>query len=320
MKHALIACLAGLLAACAAPAETPVPPTGKRVALSYDDAPRGDGRLFTGVDRTQALIEAWQDAATGPVAIFATTRGVEEASGQARLEAYAEAGHRIANHTHTHPWASRTDISNYAAEIDRAERLLDGLPNRRAWFRFPFLDEGGYGEDLAAARQRRDALREVLIERGLRNGYVTIDTYDWHLDSLLQRALEAGRSVDRAALMRVYADMVVEAAAHYDRMALDVLGERPAHVLLLHENDVAAIGTEAMVEALRSDGWTIIDPDEAYRDPIFAEDPDTLFAGKGRLASLAREAGRSGAEYFDHWSSSESGIEARVEAAGVFSD
>ena len=114
------------------------------------------------------------------------------------------------------------------------------------------------------------------------------------------------------------ADMAVEAAEHFDRMALDVIGHRPAQVLLLHENDVAALATDEMVAALREAGWTIISPDEAYQDETLAPDPDTLFSGMGRVASRAFEAGKTGADYLDHWSADEAGIDARLDAAGVF--
>lgn len=311
------------LSGCTASLEAQTPPDeplgSKRIALTYDDAPRGDGRIYSGEARTAALLDAWKAADTGPVAIFATTRGMGSESGQARIRAYADAGHRIANHTHSHPWASRTDVVAYLDDIDRAEADLAGLPNRRAWFRFPYLDEGGRGEaDVGLAR--RDRLRAALAERDLLSGYVTIDTYDWHLDSLWQGAVRDGKTVDHQALSQVYTDMVVEAAAHYDTMSLEVLGRRPAQVLLLHENDLAAAFTGDMIAALRAEGWTIIDPDEAFADPIAAMLPDTRFSGMGRIAALARDAGWSGSEAFDHWSASEAGIEARLDAEGVFTD
>lgn len=294
--------------------------SGKRIALSYDDAPRGDSQVFSGQARTAALIQQWKDPDVGPVLIFATTRGMEEASGRERIIDYASAGHLIANHSHSHMWASRTDVADYIADIDRAETLLTGLDNRRPWYRFPFLDEGGYGEDETKALAKRDAYREALAERGLMNGYVTVDTFDWHLDNLWQQALRDGRTVDRDALAKVYADMAVEAANHYDRIALDVLGRRPAHMLLLHENDLAAAFTKEMVAALRADGWTIIDPDTAYADPIASVIPATRYGGDGRVAAIAHDQGKRGAEYFDHWSSTAEGIEKRLEEAGVFSD
>jgi peptidoglycan/xylan/chitin deacetylase (PgdA/CDA1 family) len=295
----------------------------KQIALTYDDAPRSDGRLFTGVERTQALLAQFEQAKTGPVAIFVTTRGLDRDDGKARIQAYDRAGHRIANHSHTHPWASRTESADFLRDIDEATTRLDGLGplnNRRPWFRFPYLDEGGYGPDKDRARQRREELRTALSARDLRNGYVTVDTYDWHLEALLQSALRDGKRIDKVAVGKFYADMIVEAAEHYDRMAMDVLGRRPAQTLLLHENDLAAAFTVEMVAGLRAAGWEIIDPDAAYRDPIARDDPDTLFAGMGRVAAIAHDKGRRGADYFDHWSSNEAEIEARATAAGLFQD
>lgn len=330
--HFVVLLVASLVLACAPSGKTQTMPDTatadtvmkdgpgrKRIALTYDDAPRGDGAIFSGPARTQALLNAWDAADTGPVAIFVTTQGLDRHEGRARIQAYAAAGHLIANHSHSHPWASRTDTVAYIADIDRAETELDSFANRRDWFRFPFLDEGGRGE-AGPALAKRDALRAALKARGLISGYVTVDTYDWHMERLWQQAVRDGRSVDRAALSRIYSDMVVEAANHYDAMSIAVLGRRPAQVLLLHENDLAAAFTVDMVAALRADGWTIIDPDTAFADPIADHLPDTRFSGMGRIAAIARDAGLSGAETFDHWSASEAGIESRMDVAGVFSD
>jgi len=308
-----------ILTGCTASADpTPVTPE-KRIALTYDDAPRNDGLVFSGTDRTVALIDQLEGAETGPVTFFVTTQGFEKPDGRERIAAYAKAGHQIANHSHSHDWASRTDTETYIADIEQAEVMLDGLPNRRPWYRFPYLDEGGYGDE-ETALPKRDRLRDALAERNLISGYVTVDTYDWHLDSLWQNAVRDGMTVDKAALAQVYVDMVVDAANHYDRMGQAVLGRRPAHVLLLHENDLAASFTVDMVTALRADGWTIINPDEAFADPIASQLPETRFSGAGRIAALARDTGLSGPEAFDHWSASEAGIEARLTANGVFTD
>ena len=314
MRVMLAALLCGLAACAGEPEAQPDPAAplgGKRVAITYDDAPTGDGPAYTGPERAAALIRGLAEAGA-PAAFFVTTRGMNTEEGRARVAAYAEAGHLIANHSDTHPWLTSTPLGDYLADLDAAEAKLAGLPNRRPWFRFPFLDEER--ED----RTKRDAMRAALAERGLRNGYVTIDTYDWHLQRLWDRAAKAGRPVDAEALSAVYAAMVVEAAAFYDGMAVERLGRRPVHVLLLHENDLAARHAGPMIAALRAEGWTIVSPDEAYDDPLARQNPDTLFAGKGRLAALVYDRGGRGGQVFDHWSSDEAGIEARAEAAGVF--
>ena len=291
---------------------------GKRIALTYDDAPTSDSQLLSGSQRTEMFLRQLEDARSGPVGMFITTRGMDAPNGKKRVSDYAEAGHVIANHSNKHLWASRTPLEDYVADIDTAEQKLKGLSNRRAWYRFPFLDEGSLGEENRDG-VRRDALRKALADRGLMSAYVTIDTYDWHLDTLWRQAIEDGRSVDLKALSDVYIAMVLDAASHYDDLSQQVLGRRPAHVLLLHENDLAASFTKDLIEALRADGWSIIHPDEAYADPIARQLPNSLFAGMGRVSALAADAGMQGKEVFDHWSASRSGIEDKVSEYRVFS-
>lgn len=289
----------------------------KRITLTYDDAPLGQGPRYAGKERTAALIKQFKEAQTGPVAIFVTTQGLDKKDGVARITDYAEAGHLIANHSDTHPWASQTEIETYIADIDSAEQKLESFDNRRPWFRFPYLDEGGYGDE-TKGREKRDTLRRALDERDIISGYVTVDTFDWHLDRLWRDAIKRGEEVDLKALSSIYVAMVVDAAEHYDALSQEVLGRRPAQVLLLHENDLAASFTVDMVRALRAKGWTIIDPDEAFADPIVNQLPETLFSGMGRIGALAMDAGMRGSDVFDHWSASEDGIEAKVKAAAVF--
>ena len=306
------------LAACQpSPAPEASEPDLKRIALTYDDAPLGDGPRYTGAERTAAMLAQFETAQTGPVAVFVTTRGMDLPDGEARIASYAAAGHRIANHSDQHAWASRTATEEYIADIDRAEAKLANYDNRRPWFRFPFLDEGGQGEENRDG-VKRDALRAALAERDLISGYVTVDTYDWHIDRLWSNAVQAGHDVDMQKLSEVYVAMVVDAAAHYDALSQRVLDRRPAQVLLLHENDLAASFTVDLVNALRADGWTIIDPDEAFSDPIVDQLPETRFSGGGRISALAFDAGLTTRGDLDHWSVSELAIDEKVEAYQVF--
>jgi peptidoglycan/xylan/chitin deacetylase (PgdA/CDA1 family) len=284
--------------------------TGRRIALSFDDAPRGDGPVLSGEERTGALLAALEAAGVDTAVFFVTTRGLEDAAGRERIRRYAEAGHLIANHTHRHRWLSRTDPDEYIADIDRAAALLEGYPNRRDWFRFPFLDEGN-------TLERRDGLREALEARGLFNGYVTVDNYDWHIDRRWRAAAEAGRTVDREALSAVYVEVLMGAVEFYDAAAVEALGRSPAHVLLLHENDMAAHFIGDLAAALRADGWTIISPDEAYADPMASILPQTLMTRQGHVAALAVEAGRD-PRTLDHMAIDEARIDALLEERGVF--
>jgi len=284
---------------------------GPRIALSFDDAPRPDGPLMSGPERTRALNAALAEAGVRQAAFFVTTQNLRTIADHDRLRAYVAAGHVLANHSHAHRWLSRSTVDETLADIDRATALLSAFDGTRPWFRFPYLDEGHDHE-------RRDRLRDGLAERGLVNGYVTVDNYDWYLDARLQKAIEAGMQVDHDALGRVYVETLVDAVAFYDDIARATLGRSPAHVLLLHENDLAAMHVGDLVRALRTRDWRIIGIDEAYSDPIATQFPDTLFNGQGRVAALARAAGTPAAKLI-HVSEDEAWLDQLIEARRIFS-
>lgn len=282
-------------------AATPVP-AAKQIALSFDDVPRAPGAFMTPDERTRTLIAALRRARVRQAAFLVTTGNLDQTFGQggdARIAAYARAGHVIANHSHSHRWLHRTPVDTYVADLDRAAAWLRGRRGYRPWYRFPFLDEGR--NDPVS----RDALRAALRERGLRNAYVTIDSYDWHIEDLARRAAAAGRAIDRVALRALYVESIVGAANFNEATAVRTLGRSPAHVLLLHETDIAAMFIADAVAALRADGWEIVTVDRAYRDPIAAIEPDTTFLSAGRVAAIAAAQGQAPRSLVSQWTEEE---------------
>ncbi len=266
----------------------------KRIALSFDDVPRFQGSFMTPDERTIALIAALKAAGVTQAAFFVTSGNLEQdygKNGEARIRAYVDAGHVIANHSFSHTHLSDSTIADYIADLDKTETWLAGRAGRRPWYRFPYLDEG---HDI----ERRDAVRAALKERGLANGYVTADFYDWAIDDLARKAIADKREIDLRKLGDFYAETAVQAADFYDRIARATLGRSPVHVMLMHETDLNALFLEDMVAALRADGWQIVPIDEAYRDPIAQSEPDTLVLGGGRVSALAVVAGRRPSEVF----------------------
>ncbi len=267
----------------------PVPAAAqKMIALSFDDAPRGRGAFFTPDERTQRIIAELKKA-KAPQAVFFVNPGAigqgDGVGGAERIAAYVAAGHVIANHGNSHKRLGTTDTATYLADIDAAEVWLRGRPGYRPWFRFPFLDEGG--KDKA----KRDALRQGLAERGLRNGYVTAESSDWHLESLTREAAQAKKAIDRKALGELYVTWHVEAADFADAMMRGVTGRQPVQMMLLHETDLAALHIGDLVRALRNAGWTVVSADAAYADPLGKEMPDTPAANGTLTEALAWQAG-----------------------------
>lgn len=278
----LLPLLLGLLAACAHAEDTPTAPQGdKRIAISFDDAPRAKGPFLTEDERTRLLIEALENAGVAQAAFFVNPGRVDGPDDERRIADYVDAGHVIANHSATHPRLSETPLDAYLADLDAAEDWLRGRDGYRPWFRYPFLDEGRQD------KEKRDALRAALAERGLVNGYVTVEAIDWFYEAAAKRALADGQQVDREALRDLYVEAHVEAAEFYDGLAREAVGRSPVHMLLLHETDNAALWIDDLVEALRAKGWTIVGADAAYADPfaLLATTYDTPYA-QGTLTEM----------------------------------
>jgi peptidoglycan-N-acetylglucosamine deacetylase len=237
----------------------------KRIALSFDDVPRNAGAFFTPDERTAKLIAALKAAGVKQAALFVNPGMLAEPQGQGgerRIAAYVAAGHVIANHSFSHPMLTKTPADAYLADIDKATDWLKPRTGYRPWFRFPFLDEG------RGDKVKRDAIRAGLKARGLRNGYVTTEASDWNMEGLTLAALKAGKPVNMTALRDYYVTLHVESANFSDELARKANGRSPAHVLLLHETDLAALFIQDLVAGLRKEGWEIITADKAYRDPI----------------------------------------------------
>jgi peptidoglycan-N-acetylglucosamine deacetylase len=273
--------LAVLLAlSMAAGAET------RKIALTFDDAPRPDTPYMRGPERAAKLMASLRAAKVAQVAFFCNTARFE-ADGAARIASYAQAGHLIANHSHTHADLHRVGTQAFIADLKSADEGLRSFANFRRWFRFPYLREG-------KTVAERDEIRAELRKMGYLSAYVTVDNYDWHMDAMLQQAVGAGKRIAFDRLRDAYVDLQTQSVEFYDGVARKTLGRSPRHVLLLHENDLAALFIGDLVARLRREGWEIISPEEAFADPIAAVEPGTLRLGQGRVIAMAIEAGYQG--------------------------
>jgi peptidoglycan-N-acetylglucosamine deacetylase len=256
--------------------------SAQEIALTFDDAPTADSPVLTGSARTERIITTLKEHQV-QAAFFVLTQQVT-GSGRERLDLYARHGHLLANHSHSHRPIREIGTLAYIADIRKADSILSAYPAYIKWFRYPFLDEG---KTVTA----RDSIRTALQGLGLKNGYVTVDNYDWYLNHLLNRARQDKKVINLPLLREVYIEHVYNSIRFYDDVARKHLGRSPKHVLLLHENDLTALFLNDLITHLKKNGWKIISPRDAYQDPIATHVPDVLFNGQGRVAAIAREKG-----------------------------
>lgn len=265
-------------------AAAPAAPSDKRIAFSFDDAPRGKGAFLEPDERPKLLIEALEHAGIEQAVFFVNPGRITAYDNDAAdIAAYTGAGHLVANHTAHHLKLSAVSAETFLTDIDAAEAWLKDKPNYRPWFRFPFLDEG------QKDKAKRDAVRAGLKKRGLMIGYATVDASDWYMEDQAIAAAASGKMMNWNALRDLYVESYVQSADFSDDLARRTLDRAPVQMILLHETDLAAMFVDDLAAALRADGWTIVTADEAYRDPIAYMEPDADFADGTRTQMLAAE-------------------------------
>ena len=279
------------------------------LAITFDDAPRSGTEVFDGQQRTDALLESLRKAGVAEAMFFVVSSNIKD-DNRNRLEKYAQQGHVLASHSHTHISANQSSIADFIADVATANRVLSSLDGYQPYFRFPYLHRGATPED-------RQAIKVELAALGQLDGYVTIDNYDWYMDALLQDALREGRSVDYEALERIYVEVLWNCIEFYDQLAIEALGRSPKHVLLLHENDLAAMFVDKLVEHARRQGWQIIPATSAYQDEIAEFDAAAVAGNQGRIAAIAQANGIASTQS-RHESESEEFLQELFEREKIF--
>lgn len=280
----------------------------REIALTFDDAPTPDSALMTGTERTQQLISVLKQARV-PDALFFVKADYIDPKTAKRLQHYTDAGFHLANHSFTHQSANQLDINTYAVDIYKAHLALKPFNNVLNYHRFPYLH---YGKDLANINQ----LQDLLAELGYKDGYVTIDNFDWYISALITRAAEEKRSINYEKARNFYINSLYDSIEFYDAIAKKTLKRSPRHVLLLHENDAAALFVGDLVQHLRNKGWKIISPQQAYKDPIARDFPQVSFHKQGRVAAIANSKGMPESE-LRHLSENENYINKAFADAGI---
>jgi peptidoglycan/xylan/chitin deacetylase (PgdA/CDA1 family) len=226
-------------------------------------------------------------------ALFAVGANVDNQRGRAILESWNDAGHMLANHTWHHRLLARAGTpEDLGREILACQGLLARYPRFRPFFRFPALKEGDSVE-------RRDAFRGVLRRLGYRNGHVTIDASDWYYDARLRQRLAADPAFDPVRFRQPYIDHIADRAEYYDALARRAIGRTIPHTILIHYNLLNALFLGDVLDALAARGWRFVDAEDAYRDAVFASEPQIAPAGESLVWALAKETGRYDRELRD---------------------
>jgi len=256
-----------------------------QLALTLDDPTLSLGSVIRWPEANSRILKAISDRNVR-AALFVCGMRVDETDGAKLLSAWDQAGHLICNHSYSHKfYGEQTSYADFAVDFLKNEKVIAPYHNRTALFRYPFLKEGDTAD-------KRDRFRALLKERGYRVGHVTIDASDWYVS---QRYLDQFSKKPKTPVAP-YRDYLIahllDRAAFYRQLALDVLGRDIRHTLLMHFNPLNAFVLPEVLSAFETAGWQWIDASLAFEDPVFRSQPMTLPAGESLVWALAKETGR----------------------------
>ncbi len=235
------------------------------IAITIDDHPLPSGLLFTVRDRTQSYIEAC-DKHSVKAAFFCIGKNCTE-YGTELLDMLNDTGHFLASHSFSHRHLSGYTLDEFKKEIDLTERVLMPYAQFRKWFRYPFLDYGNR-EAIGGSREKAGAAYSFLKQQAYAEGYVTINTFDWHINACLHKALKKGNHIDYDRLKRLYVSLVKEWSVFYIDM---YKGHDVVHTLLLHANDLNALYLDDILTMIKESGWNLVSPEKAFKDVSWRE-------------------------------------------------
>jgi peptidoglycan/xylan/chitin deacetylase (PgdA/CDA1 family) len=219
--------------------------------------------------------------------LFSFGRNKTREKGQYVLSSWNNAGHLIGNHTVTHPNFNSETISldAFKNELIKNDAIIKSYSNYYPYFRFPYLKEGN-------TKEKVEGFRAFMLQKGYKNGHVSIDASDWYIDDRLIKRLKENPNADISGYKEYYKRHLIDRATFYDSLAFQLTNRRINHVLLLHHNLAAALFLDDLVKYFQENGWEVIDADKAYKDEIYNEVPKNIPAGESLIWALAKQSGK----------------------------
>jgi len=273
-------------------------PPVRRMAVTIDDLPfvcTTDRSPATARTITTGLLR-WLREHRIPAIGFVNgnkllREGQPDPSRQDLLRAWLEAGLELGNHTWSHADLHQVSLDAFGDDLRRGEDALRPLlavyGQRLRYFRHPCLHTG---RDLAT----RQAVLDLLAERGCAVAPVTIDNSEWIFSKAYDRALQRADQALAARIGEAYLTYMMDKLDYYERQSRQLLGREIPQVLLLHANQLNARHLGALAERIAARGYRFTPLEDVLRDPAY-DLPDT-YTGPAGISWLHRWAITRGVE------------------------
>ncbi|HYG18272.1 MAG TPA: polysaccharide deacetylase family protein [Ohtaekwangia sp.] len=254
------------------------------LSFTFDDGSTDDMPGYAFEEWNTMLLDHLDSAGVNAV-FFVTGKNKMDSRGKYLLQSWNDRGHRIANHTFSHPSYNNpnTTFEKFGEEFLQTDSIINAYDNYIKLFRFPYLKEGN-------SREKIEQFRAFMKSHGYKNGSVTIDASDWYVSSRLVKRLKEDPDADIEGFRKYYLEHLYGKAVYYEALAFKLTGRHIKHTLLLHHNLAAALFLGDLTKFFKEKGWRIIDATAAFGDDIFQEQPGNVPAGESLIWALCSES------------------------------
>ena len=259
-----------------------------KVSFTFDDGITRNIVDYKFEDWNQMILAALKKENIKSV-FFVTGANKRDKKGKFLLNSWDQEGHKIANHTFTHPNFNNKKFTqiDFEHELLQTDTVISKYSNYLKLFRFPYLKEG-------KTEERIQGFRNTLAQHGYQNGHVTIDASDWYVNSELIKSIKQdGYPNPKTEKYKAfYLQHILDRSNYYEKLAFELTNRHIHHTLLLHHNLTSALFLTDLIEQYKAAGWEIVDAEVAFQDEIFKEVPPTIPAGESIIWSLAKASGQ----------------------------
>ncbi|MEE9385061.1 MAG: polysaccharide deacetylase family protein [Nannocystaceae bacterium] len=229
-----------------------------RIALTADDAPSIQGTASGPVadagrmDRIRDILQR-----RGIPHCVAFVIGETALHNEGPLRRWLEAGYELGNHTYRHLAASGSTTTEFMADVESCDRVLQdlGVPNNsRRWFRFPYLDRG---PDRAGRRAIVDGLESL----GYVVAHASADLHDHCYEGPLERARCSDDTARARAIDARYQAAALASLVQARQLTLGAFGGSITHSTYFHFGEASCRSLPQILNCLETMGvqWSRLD-------------------------------------------------------------
>jgi peptidoglycan-N-acetylglucosamine deacetylase len=260
------------------------PSEGSKIAFTFDDPTTNGGANLRWQELNERILAALANHKIR-AALFVCGKRIDSAAGRQLITAWDRQGHFVANHSYSHLYFNNVTLGEFEADALKNEPLIRDYSHFTRLFRYPFFKEGDTIE-------KRDRMRAFLKERAYRIGRATIDASDWAISARLESRVEGDPKANLVGYRDYFLQHIWERSQFYDSLARRMLSRSVRHTILLHYNALNALYLDDLIGKFLEKGWTLVDADFAYGDPVYDRQPKIVPAGESLIWALAKETGQ----------------------------